>query len=56
MKKLERFVVYADDQMIGWAFSEAFAREIAYEFERQCENNEDGPYYPEMRIEREETE
>lgn len=45
MKPLTRWIAYAGDQQIGWAFSEAGARKIAYEYEEHCMNQED-PFLP----------
>lgn len=44
MKSLTRWVVYDEYREIGWAFSEAGARQIAYEYELQCMSSDDSRY------------
>lgn len=49
MNKLTRWIVYDGDLEIGWAFSQAGARKIAFEYEDHCVN-QDEPYFPEIKI------
>ena len=48
-KKILRYVVKANGEIVDWSFSKRRAFEIAFKFYYEC-MNQDEPFYPDMRI------
>ena len=52
-KRVARYIVKANDRVVGWSFSEKNAKDIAFRFEYEC-MNQDEPFTPKMEIIKEE--
>ena len=47
--KVIRYIVKANGRVVDWSFSEKKAKEIAFQFEYEC-MNQDEPFVPNMEI------